>query len=104
GLRPRMTVLSVFVTDGGSADPEEGARLLRLSREFGDESAEFDRSSLDILDVAYEEALRFVSNRRDEELTEAQRLADERASIAEERARRVAAHKHQAAEDRIASC
>lgn len=102
GLRPKDFVLPLFVGADGTADAEEGKRLLLTSRKFAAE--EDEAAGMSNIDTAFQVATSLVVQRRDSELAEAQHLADERADIEETRTRLLMEHRKFAANDKSDSC
>lgn len=103
GLRPNEFIYSVFVDDMGLVDEEIGSRLLSLSRKFNPETSA-GPPPLATLDAAYEAAQTAVGLRRDRELLQVQRNAQERADVEEQRLAALFEQRTRAAVDRIESC
>jgi len=103
GIRRKEFVFPVFVDDNGIVDEQIGADLLRVSRSFGSE-ASAGMPSLAGLDAAFEIAQLAAISRRDQEVATAQRLAEERSDVEEQRLRSLFERRTQAARDRIDSC
>ena len=107
GPQPREYVHAVFVDDRGESSPELGEALLRRSREFRDErphgregAAALDLSALE---TAHERARAFIDDRRAALLREVQREANERYDVERERIERLYDNRARAADDRASA-